>query len=330
MALTKLGNIVNQSPAGRNLLINGDFNIWQRGTSLGIMSSSPKYTADRWACERGGSGSNSVSANSTSPDNYRTSLLFTSDDATSKNLYAWQRIEGDNFRPIIGETVFVGAWVRMSISDDVHIQVMSNPGSRDVWASNENNDKTAVKYSSFSVTADEWTFISTTFVVTSECANGVAVGFRFGQIDAVANCYITGARAYQGFEKLPWSMLSRSYGEELALCQRYFEKSYNENIPPGNVDTKGMEWQYDTLGGGATHTTGGCSVKFRVEKRASPTVVAYSDLTGTSGKGHDWTNGVDVNVSVASPGTAGFYWYGSMTASAGKSFSTHWAADAEL
>ena len=47
MSLTKAGSIVVQNPDSPNFIINGDFNIWQRGTSWVPMPSS-KYGPDRF------------------------------------------------------------------------------------------------------------------------------------------------------------------------------------------------------------------------------------------------------------------------------------------
>src|SRR4051812_11445901 len=40
-------NLTSGTTLGRNKLMNGDFNIWQRGTSFASMSTT-QYTADRW------------------------------------------------------------------------------------------------------------------------------------------------------------------------------------------------------------------------------------------------------------------------------------------
>ncbi len=40
--------------ANRNVLINGDFKVWQRGTTLPVISATPSYFADRWCARVGG------------------------------------------------------------------------------------------------------------------------------------------------------------------------------------------------------------------------------------------------------------------------------------
>ena len=300
----------------RNLIINGDMNIWQRGTSWpGGVTGVPTYTADRWACERTGSGNNTVAATGTSPDNFRTSLQFSSTDSNAKNLYVWQRIEGDNFRPLIGETVYVGAWVGMNITNSAWISIYSNPGSRDTWADAENTNKTLVKSTSgFPVSADTWTYISTTFTVTDQCKNGVVIGIRFGQIEETAICYLTGVRVHKGDTKIPWNLLSRPGEEEIALCQRYYEA------------------QGQTLDVGVAYTTAnayGPQCWFRVEKRVVPTMTNVSfQVYNSTGSWHN-----PATSSTFYPKIWGFaiaYVDATVTAWSGSLTWTEYEADAEL
>ena len=74
----------------------------------------------------------------------------------------------------------------------------------------------------------------------------------------------------------------RSYGEELALCQRYYSKSYESSVNPGSTTYKGAEGYTGSLGG-ATTTYIVQIVKFPVKMRTTASVVAY-DTVGNQGK----------------------------------------------
>jgi len=124
----------------------------------------------------------------------------------------------------------------------------------------------------------------------------------------------------------------RSYGEELALCQRYYEKSYEQGTNPATNTYVGVF----TVGGGATGSTtsyiGGFGVKYMTEKRSTPTVVVY-DKAGNSGKIQRWQLGVansDNNaVVIDAPSSTGFHAYSASGASA-SGLLGHYTVDAEL
>ena len=73
----------------------------------------------------------------------------------------------------------------------------------------------------------------------------------------------------------------RSFGEELALCQRYFEKTYAQGTDPAtSTGVGGIQYRY---GNSATTAAnyGQHHSRFAVYKRAAPTVVIFS-TDGTS------------------------------------------------
>ncbi len=115
----------------------------------------------------------------------------------------------------------------------------------------------------------------------------------------------------------------RSIGEELALCQRYFCKSYDYNVAPGTSDFTGYVYEHQTR----NHDNGTWGVNFIVEMRTNPTVILYSPSTGTSGR---ISNNGD---KVASGGDIGTKRIGDVLITGGSAAHGsyyHYTADAEL
>jgi hypothetical protein len=64
---------------------------------------------------------------------------------------------------------------------------------------------------------------------------------------------------------------------ELALCQRYFEMSYDIGAAPSTATTTGMKFINWAINGA---NSGAGGVSFQVPKRATPTIATY-DGAGT-------------------------------------------------
>jgi hypothetical protein len=74
-------------------------------------------------------------------------------------------------------------------------------------------------------------------------------------------------------------LIMRPFDQELVLCQRYYEKSYDYGTVIGTGTTNGA-----FIGSGPTHTGGYNAVWFyKTQKRAVPTITLY-DLAGNAGK----------------------------------------------
>lgn len=124
----------------------------------------------------------------------------------------------------------------------------------------------------------------------------------------------------------------RSYGFELALCQRYFETSYDVGVAPGTANQMvNMDFLYMTNLSSGNPATGMCT-KFKVTKRAVPSITVYSPNTGASGKVYSNTGAADVTPSIANNGTQGFIWYATTPGAATTvvNMIAHWAVSAEL
>lgn len=118
----------------------------------------------------------------------------------------------------------------------------------------------------------------------------------------------------------------RPIGLELALCQRYFEKSYNQADVPGTAGASGYEYWYN----GQTGASAGIKVAYKVPKRAAPTALTiYSSATGAAGNLRNITSAADVASTTVGSGEHGFVLQ-SNAAGALAFYAAHWAASARL
>lgn len=128
---------------------------------------------------------------------------------------------------------------------------------------------------------------------------------------------------------LPFVRTGKSIADELSLCQRYYEKSYDlANAPQSNVQvTKDYATAADR-DGAATIT-----VPFKVQKRIAPTVAVYRG-DGTTGLGKQVGSAVAVNdnATIDSKSETAFRIWPTTASAAGsvQHVFFHWTADAEL
>ncbi|MGE8252815.1 MAG: hypothetical protein ACN6RE_09150 [Stenotrophomonas sepilia] len=125
------------------------------------------------------------------------------------------------------------------------------------------------------------------------------------------------------FDVRPWAV-------EFALCQRYYEKSYNSNMAPGTADRTGS-YRCGILNG---FFLSAGSIPFAVQKRGAPAIAVYAARDGTVGNGSEVNNqGVFIAnraLSTSFAGNSQFQVGGTNTLTAGSLIEFHWTADAEL
>lgn len=121
----------------------------------------------------------------------------------------------------------------------------------------------------------------------------------------------------------------RPYGTELALCQRYYEKSYNTDVSIASSTNDGAQ-----IFNGSADGSGVCyiSYTFKVSKRSNPTITAYT----TGGGSGSWSysrSGASGNgaANVGFQGNNSFF----VAISTGGAWvpvqvNGHWTASAEL
>ena len=197
--------------AGRkNLIINGNFRISQRGnytspTAIGATT----YTLDRWKTLWGGGATIQHKTNQLLPNgDISDSALAT---VTSTGYTGFQQFI--EFPEIYsGQTFTVSFWIKTNyISTGVNVY----NGSTFVLSSSRGR---------LNETSGEWKYFSKTFTMPTSGNSNFRIEFWTGNGITPTGSYIEIAQVQVEKGTLATEFEHRSYGEELALCQRYFYK----------------------------------------------------------------------------------------------------------
>ena len=191
----------------RNLIINGDMAVWQRGTSF---TSYNQWTADRWRFSVSAvPTSNSITL---SQENITNFLRWQCTMGSGEHGFLHHKIEGN---PLAGKTATL-SFKAKGIGTITYIQAdQYNNGVSSLVSMTENlvlnSSLTEYKFS-FSLPAAASVPLSTDHTRINF--------FTSGSVSSI-DLYITDVQVELGKVATPFE--HRSYGEELALCQRYFQ-----------------------------------------------------------------------------------------------------------
>ena len=201
----------------RNLLINGGFDVWQRATSN--TTNSGFRSVDRWAFNTYTGGAFTVSKETDST--FGNVLKWNRTTADTSNTNAGNCIQQpiENAKYLVkGKSVTVSFWLKnektVLRSGFVRFRINVSPytllAPAQYWESGSN----------------EWEYHSFTFQ-TSETVNSdhIELQIQMDNGSSMGAIYIAQCQFELGKVATPFE--HRSYGEELALCQRYFQNVYN-------------------------------------------------------------------------------------------------------
>jgi hypothetical protein len=201
----------------KNLIFNGDFKVSQRGSYASATSvSNDQYYVDRWSVRL-----TNVTANiqhilgSNASPNYpykaSNSLRLTATNTATGLLRHLQQVEGF----LDGQTLTFSAWVKSNSPNARLFQYQHDGGYRVSSSAHSGNG--------------QWEFLSVTAKNKANSANQLyfdaAIGTStFGNVSITSGDYIEISEAQMEINKVATPFEHRSYGEELALCQRYFQR----------------------------------------------------------------------------------------------------------
>lgn len=314
-----------------NILINGDFDFWQRGTSF----AGPGYWADRWRGDVGGGATitrqeHTLGSSPGQPRYYLRHARTTA--ATSGNVVLAQRIE--DVRTHAGETVTVSIECACSVNKQFNVMFLQNFGT---GGTPSNGVETANQTLNVTTTRQVHTF---TFSLPSIAGktlgtnNDSYLELRIVEDSSFSTFTLDVFRVKVEPGSVATPFVRRPLALELALAQRYYEKSFPINTAPvtnvGSVDSAHSFAQIAGQGA-AQHVS--APIVFKTRKRAVPTIIFYNPLAAND-QVRSISAGLDCSATVLNNAneTSVFFQYTSPSGAGGPGnwLSVHWTADAEL
>ena len=134
------------------------------------------------------------------------------------------------------------------------------------------------------------TYAANTWQSRASSDNMIAPGIGSFYSSTDNDVKLTGLQMEVGSQATPFE--HRSFGEELQLCQRYYEISYSYGTSEGANTSAGLITT-DTMGGDTTTAYLTHQLEYRVAKRSAPTLVFYDQAEAT-GKVSSHVTGVSV------------------------------------
>ena len=292
----------------RNLIINGAMQVAQRGTSFTFSNGNTPFVVDRFEASENGTPSFvfTVSQDTDAPSNFKQSVKFdctTAEPSLAVGARATLRhkVEAQDLQSLAygtadAQDITFSFWVKTNVT-----------GTYTVWFYNEDGNRQTTNTFSIS-TQDTWerktvlisadtvgsinndngtglqieiTLAAGTNYTTGTALNGewetgtTTVNRSVGQTANLASSTsnyinITGVQLEVGSVATPFE--HRSYGEELALCQRYYQRS-------GKINYQILGRWPSTSGPGLAH------LQFICPMRSQPTM----STEGTWSSGNSYT-----------------------------------------
>lgn len=325
--------------AGKNVFINGDFKIWQRGTTF-TFTSSDAYTADRFLVSAGSGGTVTVSQQTFTPGTapvagYEGSTyLQAAYSVSGTGCLIYQKIE--DVRAFADQTVTVSFWARITSGTKAscYIDAVQNFGS---------GGSGAVVNSSTSPTftlTTTWTRFTQVIPIASIAGKTIGTSsflyprFNFGT-SGTSTYQTWGWQIEEGSTATTFQTATGTVQGELAACQRYYRKSYQQGTAPATATT-GPGLIVTPAAATVANQDNYGSVQFDIKMRTAPTVTIYPYTTPSNTARVSNGSGTDLAAAsgtVVLTSDSGFY---SKNNSGGAVLSSlgvilyHYTADAEL
>ena len=245
--------------AGKNKIINGDFGIWQRGTSFTSIASNA-YSADRWVVNKDKTANitQQTFTPGTAPVAGYEGTFFLRQVISGGSYYAlMQKIE--DVRQFAGQTITLSYWAKADAS------VTNTAGYAQNFGSGGSSQVSG--YASNNTITTSWQRFTATFSIPSISGKTIGTSSFFGiqpiliQNATTHTIDIWGMQLEVGSTATAFQTATGTIQGELAACQRYYQV------------IGGTSSQFPLLGGYSVLTTTNIRfpITFPVTMRTAPT-----------------------------------------------------------
>ena len=325
-----------------NRLVNGAFQFNQR---MATSVADDTYCFDRFYVLTE-TGSVTVGQLSDPETGRLAGIRLTQPDATAKRIGLAQIVESADIRDLRSAAVAMAARVRCSASQAIRMAILEWTGTADAVTSDVVNGWTNATFTpgNFFIAGVNVIALGATTPTANTWTDMAGVSGTFGAAltNAIVLVWTEAALAQNGTLDIDQMQLEagkicgpfarRRAGEELAACQRFYQKSFALGTTPAqNIGTNTGEWLWPASGAGAV-TQRGVPCRFAVPLRASPTMTGYS-TSAASAEAWDVTAGAactGTNFFMATAAQFGVTALGAAGTAIGNRLGVHWTADAEL
>jgi hypothetical protein len=289
----------------KNRIINGDMRIDQRNAGASV-NASTGYYLDRYYSYNDQTNKYAIQQSTTAPTGFSNSFKVTvaasSYTPSAGEIFdIEQRIEGYNFADMAwgtanAKTVTLSFWVYSSLTGTFGGSFSNSAANRSYPFTYTISTANTWEQKTITVAGDTTgTWVGSTNGIGVKVCFGMGVGSTYSgpanawagtlyvsatgatNILGTANAtwYVTGVQLEQNTSATPFER--RLYGQELALCQRYFYKTFPQSVAPNfNLGTTNSIYVAVVSGydGQQIHS---------INMRATPTITAYNP-SGASGQ----------------------------------------------
>tara|TARA_R110000822_G_scaffold107565_2_gene236432 strand:- start:18 stop:1697 length:1680 start_codon:yes stop_codon:yes gene_type:complete len=292
-----------------NVLDNSDFQVWQWGTSFTSTvpyagaTNDDSYIADQWKLLSDGNDIADVSRTGVNdvPQGAKSGITVTQNATANTKWGIWQVLESRVCEPLAGLEVTLSVYIKTGTDDLEHFELLAAE-----WSGTADDIGTSDPISAWNNAAvrpsfaGDWAFISgsqgiavssgpgwervyVTFTMPASPNNvGILLCTKDNSFSAGASVQISGFKLEIGSTMTRYE--SKPYSVELAQCQRFYAKTFQDEVFPkdnvgfiGALGTMVNEW------GGSSYAVALCW-SLPVEMLKNPATVSYNPGSGTAGR----------------------------------------------